>query len=265
MKPKLIALLVVLSAVLGVGAGFLVKRLNDDTDPPSSSSQEQTPTESTTTPTSEPTTATPTPSPTTSPTTSPTKAEDEPSDDVPDLVARNREDRSGPSWSPADPIGPDGQPLELGILSPGAFGLVRVGDNIDKYVDAGYLVADLERESICDGNYWKWAGQLSDGLDVIASNNGVIGSLGMKRDGLETAEGISVGNSLQALRDTYGKQLSEPRANDYGQAAVFLPGNGDGWLGFGFEVAPGQLEPTSRVTFIEATKGNPPGMLRDGC
>lgn len=266
MKPKIIAMLVVLSAVLGVGAGFLVKRVNDDNTDPPSTGQEPTATKDPTEDPTETPTKTPTKTPTTAPPTSPTTSpSDDPADDVPDQVARNREDRSGPSWSPADPIGPDGQPLELGILSPGAFGLVRVGDNVNKYVAAGYLVADLERESICDGNYWKWAGQLSDGLDVVASNKGVIGSLGMKRDGLETAEGISVGNSLRALRDTYGKELTEPRANEYGLAGVFLQGNGDGWLGFGFEVSPDQLKPTSRVTFIEASKGSPPGMLRDGC
>lgn len=267
MKPKIIAVLVVLSAVLGIGAGFLVQRLNgDDSEPQSSNGQEPTPSEPTETPTKKPTkdpTKEPSEDPTTAPTTEATKDDDP--DDVPDLVAKNRAERRGPSWSPADPIGPDGEPLEIGNVFPGTFEPVRVGDNVDKYVAAGYLVADIKRESICDGNYWKWAGQLSEGLDVVANNEGVIGSLGMQRDGLETAEGISIGNTLQALRDTYGKELSEPQANDYGLAGVFLQGNGDGWLGFGFEVAPDKLKPTSRVTFMEVSKGRQPGMLRDGC
>lgn len=270
MKPKIIAMLVVLSAVVGVGAGFLVKRVNDDdTEPQSSTGQEPTatkdPTEDPTkAPTKSPTTAPPT-SPTATPTTTPTDDEDDPGADVPVLVAKNRAERAGPSWSPADPTGPDGKPLEIGNAFPGTFQPVRVGDNVDKYVAAGYLAADIERESVCDGNYWKWAGQLSSGLDVIADDQGVIGSLGMTKGGLETPEGISIGNSLQALRDTYGKELSAAQANDYDLAGVFLQGNGDGWLGFGFDVPPSELKPTSRVTFIEASKGRQPGMLRDGC
>ncbi|WP_109509855.1 hypothetical protein [Nocardioides speluncae] len=275
MKPKLIAVLVVLSAVVGIGAGYLVKRLNDDTAPPPSSGQEPTPAEE---PTKDPTkdpaedpaedpTEDPTTDPPSDPTTDPTEAEDdsEESPQVPPLVAKNRDERRGPSWSPADLTGPDGEPLELGNISPGTFGMVRVGDNVDKYVDAGYLAADIEKESACEGTYWKWAGQLNEGLDVIADQTGAIGSLGMTRDGLETAEGISIGNSLRALRDTYGKELTAPHANDYGQAAVFLPGNGDGWLGFGFNATPEELGPNSRITFIEASKGHRPGMLRDGC
>lgn len=266
MKPKIIATLVVLSAVLGVGAGFLVKRVNDDnTDPQSSTGQEPTATKDPTEdPTKAPTTS-PTKAPPTSPTASPTDDEDDSDTDVPELVAKNRAERTGPSWSPADPLGPDGKPLEIGNVFPGTFQPVRVGDNVDKYVEAGYLAADIERESVCEGNYWKWAGQLSSGLDVIADDQGVIGSLGMTKDGLETPEGISIGNSLQALRDTYGKELSGPQGNDYGLAGMFLQGNGDGWLGFGFDVSPDELKPTSRITFIEASKGSPPGMLRDGC
>lgn len=270
MKPKVIAMLVVLSAVVGIGAGFLVKRLNDgDADPQSSNAREPSgqttgptdkPTKKATKPTKKATTEAPTEA-----TTAPTPTANESDDAVPPGVAKNRAERKGPSWSPADPTGPDGELLEIGNASPGTFQPVRVGDNVDKYVDAGYLKADIQKESGCEGDYWTWAGQLSEGLDVITDQQGVIGSLGMTKAGLETPEGISIGNSLKALRDTYGTELSAPAANDYGSAAVFLQGNGDGWLGFGFDVSPEELKPTSRVTFIEASKGSRPGMLRDGC
>jgi len=101
-------------------------------------------------------------------------------------------------------------------------------------------------------------------LDVIVDQNQRIAALGMSRAGLETAEGISIGNSFGALVQTYGDRLQGPERMDYGQGGAFVQ-DGDKWIGFGFDNKPGQLSDDSRVVFIEVTRGNRPGLIRDGC
>ena len=179
-------------------------------------------------------------------------------------IEANRNERQGPSWSPADVDGADGRPLELGNAIPGAFQPIRVGMNIKQAVDAGFMERDPQRESACEGTFWKWKGQWSEGLDVLVSANGRISALGMSRPGLETPEGISIGNSYAAVDRTYGDRLEGPDRMEYGQAGVFLR-DGDNWIGFGFDNQPGRLFDTSRVAFIEVTRGDRPGLLRDGC
>jgi hypothetical protein len=51
---------------------------------------------------------------------------------------------------------------------------------------------------------------------------------------------------------------------EYGQAGAFLQ-DGDAWVGFGMDNQPGQLTDASRIAFIEVSRGNRPGLLRDGC
>jgi hypothetical protein len=180
------------------------------------------------------------------------------------VVNRNRNERRGPSWSPADPVGKDGKPLEFGRIVPGAFEPVPAGANVKVAVDAGYMERDPQREQSCEGTFWKWKGQLAQGLDVIVDQNQRIAALGMSRNGLETAEGITIGNSFGALVRTYGDRLQGPVRMDYGQAGAFVQ-NGDRWIGFGMDNQPGQLSDNSRIAFIEVTRGVRPGLLRDGC
>ncbi|HJR88783.1 MAG TPA: hypothetical protein VJ782_01320 [Aeromicrobium sp.] len=179
-------------------------------------------------------------------------------------IGANRNERQGPAWSPADLEGADGKPLTLGNVIPGAFQPVRAGMDVQEAVDLGYLERDPQREQACEGTFWKWKGQWSQGLDVIVGTDRQIVSLGMARAGLETPEGISVGNTYAAVDNTYGDRLEGPVRMDYGQAGVFLR-DGDNWVGFGFDNEPGRLVDTSRVAFIEVSRGNRPGLIRDGC
>lgn len=205
---------------------------------------------------------TPTPASTSTPTAQPTDA---PTPEVEQsLVERNRTERRGPSWSPADVTGEDGQPIELGDAVPGAFEPIRVGMSIQQAIGTGLMERDPQRERACEGTFWKWKGQWSEGLDVIVGQDKQIASLGMSKGGLETPEGISIGNSFAALTKTYGDRLQGPERMDYGQAGAFLR-DGDNWIGFGFDNQPGQLTDASRIAFIEVSNGNRPGLLRDGC
>ena len=180
------------------------------------------------------------------------------------LVQKNHNERTGPSWSPRDLEGPDGKPLELGNLAPGAFGEVKAGESVNTAIAAGYLEEDSKRAESCDGGpFYRWRGQWSGGMDVIV-NDGTIQSLGLNKDSPETAEGISVGNSYGALKGTYGDKLSDPVTMDYGQPGVFLQ-VGRRWLGFLLDASPDSLDDRSRIVFIEASVGTRPGLLRDGC
>jgi hypothetical protein len=180
------------------------------------------------------------------------------------VIEANRNERQGPSWSPGDLEGKDGKPLTLGHVVPGAFEPVRVGTSIQQAIDAGFMEQDPQREEACEGAFWKWKGQWSQGLDVVVDDDEQISALGMSKDGLETPEGISIGNSYAAVDKTYGDRLEGPVRMDSGQAGVFLH-DGDNWVGFLFDNQPGQLADTSRVVFVEVTSGNRPGLLRDGC
>ncbi|HUP99270.1 MAG TPA: hypothetical protein VM093_02305 [Aeromicrobium sp.] len=180
------------------------------------------------------------------------------------IVKRNRNERRGPSWSPADVVGKDGKPLTLGHAVPGAFEPVEAGVNIQEAMDTGFIEPDRNREQPCPGLRWKWKGQLASGLDVIVDPDKQVVALGMSKDGLETPEGISIGNSYGALKKTYGNRLQGPVRMDYGQAGAFLR-DGDRWIGFGMDNEPGRLADSSRIAFIEVTRGTRPGLLRDGC
>jgi len=179
-------------------------------------------------------------------------------------VEANRNERQGPSWSPRDLEGADGEPLTLGNAVPGAFEPIRVGMSVQQAIDTGFIERDPQREQACEGTFWKWKGQLSQGLDLIVGEDKRIAALGMSRAGLETPEGISIGNSYAAVDNTYGDRLEGPVRMDYGQAGVFLR-DGNNWIGFGFDNKPGQLADDSRVAFIEVSEGNRPGLIRDGC
>jgi hypothetical protein len=180
------------------------------------------------------------------------------------VVIRNRDERQSPDWSPAIPAGKGGKPLVFGPVIPGAFEPVPAGANIKVAVDAGFMERDPQREQACEGTFWKWKGQLSQGLDVVVDQSERIAALGMSRAGLETAEGISIGNSFGALVQTYGDRLQGPVRLGSGQAGAFVQ-DGDKWIGFLMDNQPGQLAEGSRIAFIEVTSGAQPGLIRDGC
>ena len=101
-----------------------------------------------------------------------------PADDP--VITANRAERQGTAWVPKGVVGKDGEPLTLGHVVPGAFEPIDVGTDVQAAVDAGYLERDPKREQACEGTFWKWKGQLAEGLDVIVGANQRITSLGMK-------------------------------------------------------------------------------------
>ncbi|MFE6507000.1 hypothetical protein ACFVDI_17690 [Nocardioides sp. NPDC057767] len=145
-----------------------------------------------------------------------------------------------------------------GPLAPGAFGRIKAEGNVRTLVDEGWMTRDSRRESICEGKHWRWVEQLGDGIDVIHDQQGDIGSFGMSKPVLETAEGITIGDTLMVLEDTYG--TGSQKTNDYGQT-TWVVQDGNRWIGF---LLSGNTR-DSKIEFIEVSVGRQPGLLRDGC
>lgn len=145
-----------------------------------------------------------------------------------------------------------------GPLAPGAFGKIKAEGNVRTLVDQGWMTRDTGREDACEGKHWKWVDQLGDGVDVTYDQQGNIGSFGMSKPVLETAQGVTIGDTLMVLKDVYG--MGSEKTNDYGQT-TWVVQDGDRWIGF---LLDGNAR-DSKIEFIEVSVGRQPGLLRDGC
>ena len=145
-----------------------------------------------------------------------------------------------------------------GPLAPGAFGRISAAGNVRSLVQQGWMIRDTAREDACEGKHWKWADQVGDGVDVTYAQQGEIVSFGMSKPVLETARGVTIGDSLMVLKDIYG--TGAQRTNDYGQT-TWVVENGGRWIGF---LLSGNTR-DAKIEFIEVSVGRQPGLLRDGC
>ena len=246
MNRRIAAVLVALSVVAGVGAGFLVERLH------SAGAEAHTPRSS---PTLVASPAPSSPEPSTPATTSATE-------DVSALTTANRADRAAaglPSWSPADPEGADGRPLEVGKIVPGGIDPVMAGNPVFKYMRQGYLVAD-ENPS-CDGNHWLWAGQLSGGLYVAATPTRHGHRPGHRQGrSRRPPTGSASATACARSKATYGAALSGVEPDDNGDGWVHVQ-DGDRWLAFALGRA-GQVTDRSRVGLHRGGHGSGAAPLR---
>lgn len=179
---------------------------------------------------------------------------------VNDQPAQAEPEPTATATAPSQPQGTD----EL-IIGPGRIGPVLVGMSIDDALATGEIVRDTEREEICGGSqFYRWKDDAAHAsMDVMTDETSVV-SLGVSRGSHPTDQDIRVGDSLFDLREAYGAKLSDPAEAGYGQTGVVL-GDGDRWIGFLFDEAPADLDESSRITFIEVTEGEAPGLMRDGC
>ena len=120
------------------------------------------------------------------------------------------------------------------------------------------MTRDTAREEACEGKHWKWADQVGDGVDVTYDQQGEIVSFGMSKPVLETARGVTIGDSLMVLKDIYGTGAQQ--TNDYGQT-TWVVEDGGRWIGF---LLSGNTR-DAKIEFIEVSVGRQPGLLRDGC
>lgn len=190
--------------------------------------------------------------------------------DEPDAEPTRTTSAPTPTASPTTSDAPSDLPTSsAGLeLSPGAIGPVTVGMTKAEAEATGLFDVDVTDDG-CGTTApltWKAAYQ---GVDVQTDPDGTVVSLGVRSaDGPRTSQGFGVGSTFGELLEVYGGELSAPEEAGYGQVGVFVQDN-DRWLGYLFGEAE-SIEALDnnmglKVTFVEATQGEKPGLMRDGC
>jgi|GEM_PF-2604518 len=151
------------------------------------------------------------------------------------------------------------------IVSPGRIGPITIGMTSQQALATGLIVRDTERENVCDGTFYRWkSDQAHAALDLYTDNAGKIVSMGVSRGTYPTDQDIRIGDRLSAVREAYGDRLSDVQSAGYDQDGVFVH-DGDRWLGFLLDSARDGVNDSTRVIFMEVTRGDKPGLMRDGC
>jgi hypothetical protein len=151
------------------------------------------------------------------------------------------------------------------VLAPGAVGPVKVGMSKADALKTGYFVADLKAPvEGCPAPPLGWKDEYTDTYDVQTLGNGEITSIGVRGEGVKTADGIGVGSTLDEVRAQYPDE--EVAEAGYGQTGLrYFDRQDGGWIGFLFNAAPDDVTGADPVTFVEITKGAEPSLMRDGC
>lgn len=232
MQKKVAVGVLAAAVVLGVATGAVAVAMDRDDETPSAR------------PSVTPTSASPTP----------TEEEPEPAATVPAAQG------GGESKTPETPqlVGPS----QL-LVTPGAVGPVTVGMSKQEALDTGYLVApDPSSGDGCPAPPLAWKDDYASVLDVQASGNGDILSIGVRAQGPRTRSGYGVGTTWGELK-AVGE---EPVEAGYGQTGVRVYDAANaGWIGFLFDTTVDQLADGDTVSFMEVTKGAQPDLMRDGC
>lgn len=147
------------------------------------------------------------------------------------------------------------------LITPGAVGPVRVGMTKAQALATGYFVADAPADG-CPVRPLTWRDEYAGTVDVLTSQTGDVVSLGVRQPGPRTRSGFGVGSTWGSLKAV----ASEPQEAGYGQTGAFVQESGDGsWIGFLLDTPIDQLTDDDVVTLVEVTRGDRPGLMRDGC
>ena len=188
----------------------------------------------------------PTASPTSSVTTEPTKTP------------------TPPAKTQTSPARPALQPASALKILPGQVGPVKVGMTKAQAYATGYFDKDVA-STTCD-NYVSrllWKPAYKNNFDVFTLDDGEISAIGIFKPGPTTRSGLQIGSTYKAVKAVLGPE-SGPIVAGYDQTALMV-NQGDNWIGFLFDVREDAVSDSSRVTFIEVTRGRMPDLMRDGC
>ena len=154
------------------------------------------------------------------------------------------------------------------VVAPGRIGPVLVGMTIDEANATGlFQPRDTSKDEACKGAYasiqWKapntddlLVGTFEDGKDTKA-----ITVMGI-RGSVKTSKGIGVGSTLGDLKAAYPDTKVE-ESTALGSTAFLR--DGDNWLGLAFNETTDEIKNSSKVVFMEVTKGGKPDTYLDGC
>lgn len=159
-----------------------------------------------------------------------------------------------------------GEPIPAKLdVAPGRVGPVHAGMTKAQAAATGFFDTDVKVGSdVCDHvEPLQWKKGYRDFVDVLTTDAGVIGSMGITNT-LKTTKGIGIGNTLGQVNAAYGDAVSPAQEAGYNQTGVYV-NTGDDWLGFLVNQQFSKVSPASKVTFMEVTKGAKPDLIRDGC
>lgn len=150
-------------------------------------------------------------------------------------------------------------------LEPGAVGPIKAGMSKDQALATGYFVADVAGPAEgCLALPLAWKDAHAETFDVHTFDNGEIVSIGVRRPGVATRNGIGVGSTYDEVAAQYpDESLVEA---GYIQSGIrSLDRENGGWIGFLFDAPPTEVTGSDPVTFVEVTRGVEPSLMRDGC
>lgn len=151
------------------------------------------------------------------------------------------------------------------VVSVTGVGPVLTGMTIEEAVATGLFETDIEVDggTACERiEDIVWVEQLASHLDVYATADGIISSIGVRGSGPRTASGIGLGSTFGEALAAYPALVVEE--SGYGQTGGFLESD-DAWLGFLFDADVDSLDETHQITLMELTDGAKPSLMRDAC
>ncbi|MDX6276836.1 MAG: hypothetical protein QOJ72_964 [Nocardioidaceae bacterium] len=151
------------------------------------------------------------------------------------------------------------------VVSPGTISAAKVGMTqsqaaATKLFDADVATGDDGCQAVVPLRWKKAYGTV---VDVATDESKTIRSMGILGAGPKTPEGIGIGSTLAQVRSAYAS-LTPITDAGYGQSGAYVS-SGTRWLGFLFNEKPKAATDSSKVTFMEVTEGEKPGLMRDGC
>ena len=169
------------------------------------------------------------------------------------------------SPAPSEPAGGTPKSADDLVIDEGEVGPVSIGMSKEDALATGLF--DAENAPVVDGcpaPPLTWKAPFKDAVDILLKEDGTVATMGVSKKGPHTEDGIGVGSTLAELKAAEGDDLTGPEAAGYGQSGAFMEDDG-AWIGFLFDAAPNAVKDDSAITFIEVSKGNKPGLMRDGC
>jgi hypothetical protein len=154
------------------------------------------------------------------------------------------------------------------VAAPGRIGPALAGMTVDEANATGlFEPRETPKDDPCEGAYgpiqWKAPNteDLLVGVDLKGAGKNTIVVMGI-RDSVKTAEGVGVGSTLADVKDAY----PDVKVKDsVALGSTIYRKDGDAWLGLAFNETPEEIKASSKVVFMEVTKGFKPDVYLDGC
>ena len=164
----------------------------------------------------------------------------------------------------AKPAVKPASPSDL-VIAPGRVGAARVGMSKQAALATGLFDADTPPPvEGCAVLPLTWKKPYFDMLDVMTLGNGEIASIGVRGKLIRTKSGLGVGSTYAQVRAAIEDKT--PVEAGYSQSGLYeYDPQAGGWIGYLFNPPVDELKASTPVSFIEVTKGEQPGLMRDGC